>query len=352
MAIGAYAVPITVNNASVAESSTNFTYLYDLSAKLASDTIFKSHITTAANIAVWSVEENAKKPRRVVLDLSNNILILYWDGSISTAATKTFWVCVGAGINEVDSTSVFTNNGICNFWGFDELVDGSTSVDFAGGNTLTEGSGFQLGTTGKIGKCATASGGTSTFDGGTISDLTSAQRFSLTLDLFYTLNFTGSQVVAYFNGTAGEGVWFYQLLNTIRLYIGVTNYAYFDNSGWSLNTWYRLLWVYDGTLAEADRIKLYVNGVAVTTAVSGTIPTTTTSSTGATRFGHPAANAFRGNYDNVAIHTVARTSEYASTVYNMIYVPETFYSTGTGFSLGRPATLWNKVKMRLRAGFK
>lgn len=52
----------------------------------------------------------------------------------------------------------------------------------------------------------------------------------------------------------------------------------FSNAIIAPNTEYEIVWVYDGTLAAANRLKLYVNKAATTVTISGTIPTSLTRS--------------------------------------------------------------------------
>ena len=85
--------------------------------------------------------------------------------------------------------------------------------------------------------------------------------------------------------------------------------TYFGTSNLNLTAgaWQHLAFVYDGTLASANRVAIYRNGVAASGSVSGTIPTTLTSSTVSAYFGSGATggNASDSNLDEIAIYSRA-----------------------------------------------
>ena len=85
--------------------------------------------------------------------------------------------------------------------------------------------------------------------------------------------------------------------------------TYFGTSNLNLTAgaWQHLAFVYDGTLAAANRVAIYRNGVAASGSVSGTIPTTLTSSTVSAYFGSGATggNASDSNLDEIAIYSRA-----------------------------------------------
>ncbi|RXR20586.1 T9SS type A sorting domain-containing protein [Flavobacterium amnicola] len=92
------------------------------------------------------------------------------------------------------------------------------------------------------------------------------------------------------------------------------------NTNLSLNTWNHIAAVYDGSLPEVDRLKLYINGSLAATTLSGTPPTTTTLSNTIATIGSeynnetPMHNGFTGDVhcamtmDELRIWSVARTA--------------------------------------------
>jgi hypothetical protein len=146
-----YFVPIVVNREKVGEAATSLLYQINFSSKLVTDSVFKGYITTAANIAVYDADLNSTRPRRVVLDLTNNKLLIYWDGVASTAINKKFYVCVGAEISQTDSVSAFTNSGITKYLGFDDDINSSVAIDYVGNNSGTIISPAAISSNGKFG---------------------------------------------------------------------------------------------------------------------------------------------------------------------------------------------------------
>jgi hypothetical protein len=80
--------------------------------------------------------------------------------------------------------------------------------------------------------------------------------------------------------------------------------------------WYNAVWVFDGSgVANADKIKLYINGVAKTLTFSGTMPTALSSGIGDFWIGNGAEynTPFNGNIDEVSIFDSVVS---AATLYN------------------------------------
>lgn len=343
MAVGAYAIPITVDNTKVGESSSNFLYQCDLSSKLASDAVFKSHITTASNVAVWCPVCKSKKPRKVVLDLASNVLLVYWDGSTSTSTTQTFWICVGKNLNEVDSASAFTNSSVTNFWGFDETGTGSTTADFAGSVTGTFVSPTNILTGGQFYNCAGVSSG-SNRGITTTSPIITTGNHTVCL-MVRTHSTTGRQIIMH------NGRFLVYTNNTTNNKTDITVYSdatanITTSTETGLNTWALVVI----TRTNTGATKIYINGVERASGSTGTPQTGTQNLVMTTLAG--ATFPYEGRIDNVTISNDIKSVGYITTRYNMLMDPSNFFVVGTGFSLGRPAILWNKVKQRLRAGFK
>ena len=86
----------------------------------------------------------------------------------------------------------------------------------------------------------------------------------------------------------------------------------------TLNTWNHMCMVYDGSLAQADRIKLYLNGSLATNITSGTPDTTFVASSDFRlgRVGSFSGNQFVGMMDEVAFFNTALTSANVTSIYN------------------------------------
>ena len=81
--------------------------------------------------------------------------------------------------------------------------------------------------------------------------------------------------------------------------------------------WVHFAMVYDGTATgNSNRLKAYVNGVALTLTIQGTIPATTNSTSSTTQVGSRGGGiSFSGSIDQVRIFSKALSSSEVSTLY-------------------------------------
>lgn len=84
---------------------------------------------------------------------------------------------------------------------------------------------------------------------------------------------------------------------------GITNTVYTNSDVLTSNTWHHVAFVYDGSLVQADRIKIYVDGVRKSGTVSGTIPSALAESSAKMRLGVQAGGngVFNGYIDHVKL---------------------------------------------------
>ena len=90
-----------------------------------------------------------------------------------------------------------------------------------------------------------------------------------------------------------------------------SNYVDTTNAGLVANTWAHVTMVYDGSLAAANRIKIYINGAQASTTVNGTIPTSMyAAGANALYIGdfNGLTRRFSGTIDEVKIYGRALTS--------------------------------------------
>jgi len=162
--------------------------------------------------------------------------------------------------------------------------------------------------------------------GSTITELSNVSAFSFSMWI--------TQPV-----TGGTDVIFNQRVDTtnkiIALYRGAAaahgvNYISFDiNNGTSstyiytaqnilLSGWTMLTFVYDGSLANADRLKIYRNNSILSTTTVGTIPTTTpTFTTEPIEIGGlSTGNSINAKMDELRIYDYALTPTDKSDIYN------------------------------------
>lgn len=109
-----------------------------------------------------------------------------------------------------------------------------------------------------------------------------------------------------------------------QFFIGSTTGAisgYETSTPFTTGTWFHLVVVYDGSQSgNANRLKMWLNGVSQTLTFSGTIPATNTSSTdplyiGALNSGSSMIQFMDGLMDEIAIANVAWTSAQVAALY-------------------------------------
>ncbi len=86
----------------------------------------------------------------------------------------------------------------------------------------------------------------------------------------------------------------------------------------TLNTWNNIVVVFDGSLTQANRLKLYLNGSLATNILSGTADTTFVASNNFRlgRVGSFSGSQFVGMMDEVAFFNTALTSGNVTSIYN------------------------------------
>ena len=95
----------------------------------------------------------------------------------------------------------------------------------------------------------------------------------------------------------------------------------------SADVWYYLAAVYDGSgSTNADKTKVYTDGVERTLTFSGTIPATTANLSTYNLTVSLASQPFDGTMDEVRVSNIARSAEWIETSYNNQSSPGTFYS--------------------------
>lgn len=87
------------------------------------------------------------------------------------------------------------------------------------------------------------------------------------------------------------------------------NYVDSPVNSWPVTSWVQMIAVYDGTLTNTDRVKIYINGVKQTTTTTGTIVTSLLNSTGPFRIGDFKGlnRYFNGKLDHVKLMNRALT---------------------------------------------
>lgn len=196
-----------------------------------------------------------------------------------------------------------------------------------------------------------------TFDGtadyincGAISELASATNFSLS-GWFYFDSVANNKTLYSYGGTGtnyGITVQTHASGNLIFVIASATNDSgsnYIQTNLASVlttSTWYHVACMYDGSqTGNTDKAKIYINGTEVAYAAGGgTIPATTSASTGPFNIGQwnlgGSNRFFSGNISNVAIFGSTLTPEEILDLYNNGIPP----NLNTSFTPGPPNYWW------------
>jgi hypothetical protein len=138
------------------------------------------------------------------------------------------------------------------------------------------------------------------------------------------------QTTLWANGSSASQLWVISKFeDDLIIYGGTSTKYYRKNNLFSINTWYNLIVVYDGSQANADRFKAYLNGDLLTGAtINGTIETITptfTTNLNIGRIGYAAASYFNGKMSNVAFWNSDQSANI-SNIYNN-GSPQSSYTT-------------------------
>ena len=112
-------------------------------------------------------------------------------------------------------------------------------------------------------------------------------------------------------------------------------------TSWTTGQWYHFAFVYDeAESSDADKMKIYIDGVLQTNAVAGAALTSLNSSTASFeigKLGGYTTNEFNGKIDEVAVFTSAKTQAEITSIYNS-GVPTTITGAVAHWRMGENAT--------------
>ena len=160
---------------------------------------------------------------------------------------------------------------------------------------------------------------------------------------FYIMSTYGTGQIQFFVLQANSNVTVYAATST-----GAQRTMARANITWSVGQWYHLAFVYnEAEPSNADKMKIYIDGVLQTNAVAGASLTSLNSSTAPFnigRLGGATTNEFNGNIDEVAIFTSALTSEQINTIATApsdlsTYNPIAWYRCGDNSTYQTPQIL-------------
>ena len=154
---------------------------------------------------------------------------------------------------------------------------------------------------------------------GNISSLSNTTQF--TVSTWFNTNDINDQTTLWGNGDSASQLWVAsKFYDDLIIYGGTSLKYYRKNNIISINTWYNLIVVYDGSLVNSDRFKVYLNGELITGQVmTGTINTITPTFTTDViigKIGYVNASYFNGNIDETSFFNYSLSSENVTSIYN------------------------------------
>lgn len=212
-------------------------------------------------------------------------------------------------------------------WKLDERT-GTTANDTSGNantGTLTSGPTWIAG---KVGSAVAFDGSNDTIS---LGDLTSTESVSqLTWELWFKADAltAGNAILAKGNFAGTQTAWAVasELADADSLAVVISTntsdlntFGALGNNSIQTGVWTHIAAVYDGTLSgNANRLKIYKNGVQQTVTFTGTIPASTQATTSTARIGSASDDSanFDGIVDHVRIYNYPRTAAQIAWDYN------------------------------------
>jgi hypothetical protein len=325
-------LPFTVNAARVSETATNFLHQVNLSAAL-SNAYFKSLITTRANLLICNAA-GLIMPSRMILDLTADTLFVYFDGPKSTVVNTLFYLCASPDFTQTDSTGAFINSEFFAYWGMDQSA--FPVLDYANSSNLISGS-FGTSVPGSFNKAITSIASTDIL---TSDTSLFANKTTFTYSVVFKPTGMASDHILFAYRTAAGIIGFqvYYTPSKINVYVGgVTTYGT-ANIILSVSTIYLITIVYDGSQAtNANKLKLYINGIQLSLGYNGTIPATIPAITGALVGNGLEGAAIAspiGDIDEQGLSSIPRNQESILDRYRALFEPSTFYTQGSVIKVG------------------
>jgi hypothetical protein len=116
----------------------------------------------------------------------------------------------------------------------------------------------------------------------------------------------------------------------------------------SAGVWSDVVVVYDGTKSDnANRLKLYINGVQKTLSFTGTIPAVTPTLTGVNFYVGNTSESFAAYIDCMSLYNIAITD--IQTQYNILFVPNSFFTIRD--DVAKPRSKWAAFRTGLKAPY-
>jgi len=205
-------------------------------------------------------------------------------------------------------------------------LDGTSCVDEAGGSDGTV-SGNPTIVSGVVNNAIDFDGTGDYIDAGTISEIEGVGAFSISCWMYHDSN-SGNQGLWSKSQGGGAGAFTFRYNDSGNEWAFEVDGAYgagdavkYDDPAIPTGQWNHLVFVFDGSLTNNDRLKLYVNSTLATVSdQGGSIPTTTATPSSnliiGTGSGGSSGDYFNGKIQDFAVFTKALASEEVTTLNN------------------------------------
>lgn len=261
---------------------------------------------------------------------STNYVMTSTGGESIAGSSSSASYALTSGYNPlVDSNSIQLSvqpNGLVGYWPLENSASGATAYDESvNSNNGTYSAGSST-TTGKVGQAWTD---TNITEYVTIPDSASLNLGTkMTISAWVkNVNSNGQPaILTKWSYNPAAGSWAFQTTpggTNLRMFVKASgtdeglNYVDSTNANMAKDAWYFVTMVYDGSLNNSERVKLYLNGAQLSTTTNGTIATTLTASTHALRIGDFAGlnRYWSGPIDEVKMYDRALTQNEISAEY-------------------------------------
>lgn len=321
-------VPIAMNSSLVPSTVTAYDSWFN-GTLIPSDSPFWTYATSADKITVVSAATGLEVPRFIENFSYADKAFCLWIGG-GAAKGRTFYVQAGPSVSKVNAASVFTDAGATTRHGFNEasgaLIDSAGNYNGTGANLESYGNAAALC------KSVAFNGNNSIVDIGDVTQLNSVNKFTIAM-LYTHDNIAAFDILFKKTASATSKIQAYVYTDN-RLYLEVATVADVNGSI-AYNTIAQngvpqlLIWVYDGTLANENRHKLYFQGQSRSVTMSGAIPTAAPNLAGVAASYGATANSLDGKLDEARVMAgYAMSADEALLRYNN-WLGESFWSLDT-----------------------
>lgn len=324
-----YVIEIPIDSTKIGEAISNFPF----QKALVTDAKAKANFNSINNICIFDAVRGMIMPKGASYTTKDTVLI-GWDGTTVSPIQHRYFACFGLGVNNINSANAYTNSNTTNRYPLDDSTGSTIAIDRAGGANITASGNTTFGVAGKFGKCVSMS---TTAKLVCQSDVIGTATHSVEF-IFKTNSLSN------YNRLFNNGKFLVQTMVSgyLNAYINSTGAGVFPSL--AINTWYHVVLIIENT----GYLTAYVNGAQTYPRTFLAVPATGTTPLCMGSDYSADTYTLNGYMDEIAITSDAKSAGFALTRYNMLMNPQTFWTQGTSFSVGRGG---NK-RLAFRQAFK